>query len=163
MNSIKSLIAILALSLAATPLIRAADQTDTTTAPAEGRRGKGGPRGQGGGRGGQMMNPEARVEQLDRNLTLTTEQKTKLTDIFSKARDDMEGMRQADGDRAANREKMQQAMQATRDQVQSVLTDEQKKKFEALPQGGPGGGRGGEGQRGGPRGGQGQGKRKKGA
>src|SRR5688572_12010739 len=116
MNYVKTLLLILALGFAASPLIHAADAADTATLPAEGRRGKSGARGPGGPGGrGQMANPEARVEQLDRSLGLTTDQKSKLTDIFSKARDEMESMRQGDGDRAANREKMQQSMQATRD------------------------------------------------
>jgi protein CpxP len=153
----------LVLGTAATPLLRAQDQT-TTTAPAEGKRGKGkGARGGRGaeGRGAGMMSPDARVEMLDRELKLTADQKTKLTDIFTKARDEMrDDMQNAKGgDQKAARQKMQQSMQATRDQVAAVLTDEQKKKFEEM---GPGMGQGGQRGGKGPGRGQGSGKRKQG-
>lgn len=146
----------LALGTTTTPLLRAQDQ-DATTAPAEGKRGKG-PRGKGGeGRGPGMMSPEAQVERLDRQLKLTADQKARLTDIYTKARDEMrEEMKNAKGgDRKAGAEKMRQSMQATRDQVAAVLTDEQKKKFEQMDQG-PRGGKGGFGR------GQGGGRRKQG-
>jgi Spy/CpxP family protein refolding chaperone len=144
MKTIKSLLALLSLGVASSALLSAQDQTNPSTPPAEGRRGgkagQRGPGGQGEGRG-QMMNPEARVAQLDRALSLTEDQKSKLTGIFAK-----------------QREEMQQAMQATRDQVQAVLTDDQKKKFEEIDRPGRGGPRG-EGSKGGPRGGQGKRKR----
>lgn len=169
MKPIKSLLLLAAFGLMASPLLQAQDQAATppepSTPPAEGRRGKG--RGPADGEGkqgkGQMMNPEARVAQLDRELSLTADQKTKLTDIFAKQRDEMEAMRGTNkGDREGNRDKMQSMMQSNRTQIESVLTDEQKKKFEARPQGGRGGADGDR-PRGGPGGGQGggQGKRKK--
>jgi periplasmic protein CpxP/Spy len=159
MKTLKLLFISLALGVAGAPLI-AADQTDAP--PSEGRRGKGakkgakrGEAGQDGPQGrGQVMNPDARVANLDRELNLTAEQKTKLTDIFAKSREEMQGMRGGGDDKRANRERMQQMMQATQDQVQSVLTDEQKKKFQEMERpgrGGPGGER--------PR--KGEGKRKK--
>jgi Spy/CpxP family protein refolding chaperone len=162
MKPIKSLLLLAAFGLFASPLLQAQDQAaDPSTPPAEGRRGKrGAGEGQGKqGRGGMMMNPEARVEQLDRELSLTADQKTKLTDIFAKSRTEMEALRDGNtGDREANREKLQSIMQATQQQVQGVLTDEQKTKLRAMP------GRGGDRPRGGPGekgGGQG-GRRKKG-
>lgn len=158
MKPIKSLFLLAAFGLFASPLLQAQDQSpDPSTPPAEGRRGKG--RGPGDGQGkqgrGQMMNPAARVEQLDRELSLTADQKTKLTEIFTKSRDEMESMRgNKSGDREANREKMQSMMQSTQSQVQAVLTDEQKKKLSSMrerggdrPRGGPGEKSGGEGGR----------------
>lgn len=165
MKPIKSLLLLAAFGLFASPLLQAQDQTaNPSNPPAEGRRGKGRGAGDGEGRqgrGGMMMNPEARVEQLDRELSLTADQKTKLTDIFTKSRTEMEALRGSNtGDREANREKMQSIMQATQQQVQGVLTDEQKTKLRAMPgRGGPGGDR----PRGGPGGEGGQGRRKKGA
>jgi len=164
MKSLKSLfLALLALGATQSPLLQAQDAADPASPPAEGRRGKGRGPGDGPQGRGQMMNPQARVEQLDRELGLSADQKTKLTEVFSKARTDMEGLRgSGDGDREANREKMQSIMQATRGDVQAVLTDDQKKKFKSM---GPGPGRGERGEKGPrgdrPQGGGGQGKRKK--
>lgn len=99
-----------------------------------------------------MMSPEARVEQLDKAVSLTAEQKTKITEIYTKAQEDMRAAMRGGGggDREAMREKMMDAMRKTREQVRALLTDEQKTKFDAMPQrgGGDQGGRG-RGKRGG--------------
>lgn len=122
-----------------------ASAQDDATKRGEGRRGRGGPPAEGQGRG-QMMNPEARVEQLDRALTLTADQKTKIKGIYAKTQEEMRSMmrngRDAGGDQSANREKMQKLMQSSRDQVRALLTDEQKKKFDAMAPGGGGRGEG---------------------
>jgi Spy/CpxP family protein refolding chaperone len=162
MNPLKSLLALLALGIAASSPLAAQDQPDPNNPPAEGRRGKGGKRGPGAQGRGQGMDPGARVEQMDRVLGLSPDQKVKISDIFAKAREDVRRSRGGDGDRKANRERMQQAMQATRDQVNTVLTDEQRTKIQARQQQG-GGRQRGKGQRGGKRPGGGQGKRKKNA
>lgn len=89
--------------------------------------------GQGGGQGRMMMKPEDRVKQLDEKLKLSDDQKTKLTAVFTeqveamkKFREEMQG-----GDRDAMREKMQK-MRADNDaKVTAVLTDDQKKTYEA--------------------------------
>jgi Spy/CpxP family protein refolding chaperone len=108
-----------------------------------GRRGKGGQ----GGRG--MMSPEARVEQLDKALSLTAEQKTKITEIYKKAGEDMRAaMQEAKGDRDALRAKMMDMMKKTREDVRATLTDEQKTKFDAMPQRGAGDQGGRRGKRG---------------
>ncbi len=136
--------AVLSLGLLGAPLAQAQDQTKDKANPPreEGRRGGDGAQGR-----GQMMNPEARVKQLDEAVSLTAEQKTKITAIYTKAQEDMRAaMRDGGGDQQANREKMMASMQATRDQVRAVLTDEQKTKFDAMPQrGGRGEGRGRDG------------------
>ena len=161
MKSKSLLLLALSLGFVGSPLLQAQNQAEPAAPTTEGRRGKG--RGPGDGPQGrdQMMTPEARVEQLDRQLTLSTDQKTKLTQVFTKARTDMEGLRgSGDGDRGAKREKIQSVMQGTRSEVQAILTDDQKKKFRAM---GPGRGeRGEKGERGDrPTGGGGPGKRKK--
>lgn len=163
MKSIPSLLlALLTLGALPSPLLQAQEPANPSSPPAEERRQGRGP-GDGPQGRGQMMNPQARVEQLDRELSLSADQKAKLTEVFTKARTEMEGLRGGgDGDRGANREKMQSIMQATRGDVQAVLTDDQKKKFKTM---GPGPGRGERGEKGPrgdrPKGGGGPGKRKK--
>ena len=86
-----------------------------------------------------MMSPDARVEQLDKALSLTSDQKTKVKEIYAKSQESMRSaVRGGGGDRQAAREKMMEMMRSTRDQVRAVLTDEQQKKFDALPQRGAG-------------------------
>jgi Spy/CpxP family protein refolding chaperone len=139
MKTYKSLSLLVAIGALFVAGMQAQDQN---TPPSDGQRGKGGR-----GRGGQMMSPEARVEQLDKALTLTDDQKTKIKDIYTKAADDMRAaMKDANGDREAARAKMMDMMKATRDQVRALLTDEQKKKFDEMPQRGAGD-RGGRGKR----------------
>ncbi len=89
----------------------------------------------GGGRGG--MTPEAQIERIETAVgKLSDEQKTKLTAIYAKAG---EKMRAAGPD--GGREKMMEIMTETRKEVRAVLTPEQQKKFDEMPQrGGPGGG-----------------------
>lgn len=89
---------------------------------------------QGGGQGRMMMKPEERVKQLDEKLKLSDDQKTKLTTVFTEQAETMKKMReemQGGGDRDAMREKMQK-MRADNDaKVTAVLTDDQKKTYEA--------------------------------
>ena len=93
------------------------------------------------------MNADARVQQLDRALTLTADQKTQIKGIYAKAEEDMRAlMRDGGGDQQANRAKLRDSMQSTRDQVRALLTDEQKTKFDAMPAAGGQRGRGAEGK-----------------
>lgn len=142
MKTLNYSIALLSLGLLVSPFAQAQDQAKekSNASRGEGRRG-GGDGAQGRG---QMMTAEARVKQLDEALTLTADQKTKITAIYTKMQDDMRAMmRDGGGDQQANREKMMESMRATRDQVRALLTDEQKAKFDAMPQrGGRGEGRG---------------------
>jgi len=140
MKTLNTSVALLSLGLLVSPWAQAQDQSkESANAPrGEGRRGADGAQGR-----GQMMNAEARVKQLDEVVSLTADQKTKITTIYTKAQDDMRAMmRDGGGEQQANREKMMESMRATRDQVRAVLTDEQKTKFDAMPQRGRGEGRG---------------------
>jgi Spy/CpxP family protein refolding chaperone len=85
------------------------------------------------GRGG---NPDAQVERLDQAVGLTADQKAKIKEIYTK------NMEKA---RDASPEDRRAIMQAQRDGVRAVLTPEQHKKFDEMPQGkgGKGGGKGG--------------------
>ena len=99
---------------------------------------------QGGGGGGRMqMTPEARVAAIDKAVTLTDDQKTKITAIYTADAKKMADLR------AAQDPDMRTKMTAMRTdentQIKALLTDDQKPKFDAylaaMPQGrGPGGG-----------------------
>jgi protein CpxP len=148
MKSLKRLTCLVTLGLVLSPLAQAQDQSNKS---GESRRGRGGDGKSGESQGGRgQMSPEARVEQLDKAVSLTAEQKTKVKEIYAKSAEEMrKAFGDAGGNREGNREKMMELMRSTREQVRVVLTDEQKKKFDELaPQrGGERGGRGkGEGR-----------------
>jgi periplasmic protein CpxP/Spy len=101
---------------------------------------------QGGGGGGRgMMTPEARVAAIDKAVTLTDDQKTKITAIYTADAKKMADLR------AAQDPDMRTKMMAMRTdentQIKALLTDDQKPKFDAyvasMPQGRGGGGGGG--------------------
>lgn len=93
------------------------------------------------------MNPrqtvEQRVQRLDKELTLTEEQKAEITRIYT---EEQESMRKAmssrkeqgaQGDESmmkAHREKMQSQREATDAKVKSLLTPEQASKYDQLKQ-----------------------------
>lgn len=109
MKSLKFLLPVLALGvLAASPLAQAQEKK------------------KGGG-----MSPEARVEQLDQSLTLTAEQKSKILAILEKGRTEMQNVPKEE-----RKDKMAGMMKAQNDQIRALLTPEQQKKFDAMPQGG---------------------------
>ncbi|NTE00594.1 hypothetical protein G6M26_23885 [Agrobacterium tumefaciens] len=89
--------------------------------------------GGGQGRGGMMMKPEERVRQLDEKLKLSDDQKTKLTTVFTEQAEAMKKMREEmqGADRDAMREKMQKFRADNDTKVSAVLTDDQKKTYEA--------------------------------
>lgn len=94
-------------------------------------------KGKGGGGGGGQMTAEARVERLDQAVSLTAEQKAKITAIYKAQAAKMQAIPQEE-----RREKGMALMQDTQKQVRAVLTAEQQAKFDAMPQGrGQGGGR----------------------
>ena len=123
-STIKLLISVLVLGIfASAPLLRAADEAP----PAKGQKG-----GKGGGRG--MQSPDQQVARLDEAVTLTADQKTKALAIYTKAAADIQAIPQEE-----RQAKMREMGQATRDQIRALLTDEQKTKFDAMPQPGRGG------------------------
>jgi Spy/CpxP family protein refolding chaperone len=102
---------------------------------------------QGGGGGRMQMSPADRVAAIDKAVTLTDDQKTKITAIYTadmKKRQDL--MQAQDPDM---RTKMQAMRADENTQIKALLTDDQKPKFDAylasMPQGrgGGGGGQGG--------------------
>jgi len=78
------------------------------------------------------MSPEQRIEQIEQAVgSLSADQKSKITAIYAKLAENMKG---------GDREKMGEMTQAARKDVRAVLTPEQQKKFDDMPQRGGGGG-----------------------
>ncbi|HVS51693.1 MAG TPA: hypothetical protein VHD62_05005 [Opitutaceae bacterium] len=134
-SPVKFILTLLAIGvMASTPMLRAQDDK---APPAEGQRG--GRRG--GGRGGLT------IEAVENAVgKLTDDQKTKITAILDKAQKDRQALFSGG---QPDRAKMQELNDQMRKDIRAVLTDEQAKKFDAMPQGGPGGRRGGGGGPGG--------------
>ena len=84
---------------------------------------------------------EQRIQFLDQNLKFTSDQKTQVTQIFTKAWEQMrsENAGSDQEDRRARWQKMRAAMQEAHKQVRALLTPEQQKTFDTLPQGRRGG------------------------
>jgi Spy/CpxP family protein refolding chaperone len=111
--------------------------------------------GGGGGRGGMMrMTSDQRVDALDKAVTLTADQKTKIKAIYDADMKKMMDLRNSGGDPQDMRPKMMAIRTDENNQIKALLTDEQKPKFDAFvasqmqgrgPGGGPGGAPGGAG------------------
>lgn len=124
-SSLRSFIRVLALGAA---LLPATSMAQNGPAPAEKRGGPG---------GGARMGFEQMVARLDEAVTLTAEQKTKVTAIYQEQMAAMQAIPQEE-----RREKMREAMAATREKIRALLTPEQAKKFDDMSapgRGGPGG------------------------
>jgi Spy/CpxP family protein refolding chaperone len=109
-----SLIAFAALALVSTPALNA---------QAEGK-----------GKGKGQMSPEQQIERLEQAVgTLTADQKTKITAIFKKTAEKMQAMSPED-----RQSKGRELMTAQRTEVRAVLTPDQQKKYDEMPQRGGG-------------------------
>jgi Spy/CpxP family protein refolding chaperone len=114
MKSVKIILSVLALS--ATAFV--------TTGSAQEKKGRG------------QMTTEQRLTRLEEAVgSLTADQKTKITAIYEKSAKDMQAIPQEE-----RREKMGPIMMAAAKEVRAVLTADQQAKFDAMPQGGKGGG-----------------------
>ena len=83
------------------------------------------------------MSPEQQITRIEEAVgSLSAEQKTKITAIYGKLAKDLQAIPQEE-----RREKGGELMMASRKEVRAVLTAEQQAKFDAMPQGGRGGGR----------------------
>lgn len=143
MKSLKFLwITLAAAAIAAAPVMRAQDEKPATPgeAKAERPRGEKGEKGEKGRRGG--MNPQARIEMLDRAVTLTAEQKTKAQEIYAKEVEQMQALRGNGGDMEANRERIGEIRRETREQIAALLTPEQREKFREMADNAKGEGKG---------------------
>ena len=99
------------------------------------------------GGGGMRMTPEARVAAIDKAVTLTDDQKTKITAMYTADMKKMMDLRNSGEDRSTMMPKMMAMRADENTQIKALLTDDQKPKFDAyvasMPQGrGPGGGGG---------------------
>jgi len=98
-------------------------------------QGKGGNRGQGQGQGqGRPMGPQMldRLHNTVNELKLTDEQKPKIDEIFSKAKDDLEKMQPELQDLPMQERgaKVREFTQKLNSDIKAVLTDEQKAEFD---------------------------------
>jgi Spy/CpxP family protein refolding chaperone len=128
------LLLLVAMSLAASIGVRAAD--NASDAP---------PAAPAGDHPRMQEMRERRMKQLDEKLSLTADQKAQINAIWDKAEADARAAREdasatAKEDRRA---KVRESMKAVRQQVRGVLTPEQQKIFDTMPQDRRGGGPGG--------------------
>lgn len=102
------------------------------------------PRGEGhGGQHGGMMNSEAMLDHMSKELNLTDDQKAKVKTILEDQRKQMEELRNdQNSSQEDRRSKMQEIRKSTEEKINGVLNDEQKKKFEEMRKRGPGQGHG---------------------
>jgi len=89
------------------------------------------------GRG--MMSPEQRVDAVDKAVTLTPDQKTKVLALYTEDQKKMQALRESqDPDM---RTKMMDMRKDENSKIKDMLTDEQKPKFDSyvvsMPQGRP--------------------------
>jgi len=102
---------------------------DVAAAPAGENNGPGG-RGPGQG-GGQRRTPAERVEQMKTSLGLSDDQAQKITAVFEAQRPAMEALRNDQSlSRDQRREKMEAMRQTMDQQLSSILTPEQKAKWD---------------------------------
>jgi len=102
---------------------------------------------QGGGGRGMMMTPDQQTDALDKAVTLTPDQKTKVLAMYTADAKKMADLREAqDPDM---RTKMMTMRADEQTQIKALLTDDQKPKYDAylasMPQRGGGRGPGGGG------------------
>jgi Spy/CpxP family protein refolding chaperone len=121
----KLLIALLAASLAAAPMIHAQSAPDHKPAR---EQGPGGP----GGRGGPNL------DMLAQELGLSADQKAKLAPILEQQRAKMQELRDLAPEQ--RREKMRAVREENHKALAAILTPEQLKKFDEMNRGPRGGG-----------------------
>ena len=94
---------------------------------------------QGGGGGGRMrMTPEAQVAAIDKAVTLTDDEKTKITALLTDDQKKMMDLRNSGEDRSTMMPKIQAMRADENTKIKALLTDDQKPKYDAyvasLPQ-----------------------------
>ena len=105
------------------------------------------PAGERGGPGRRQMDPEARLKAMTERLSLTQEQQDKIKAIWAKNAEESKALREKGRDNLTeeDRKKMGELFRKQNEEVQAVLTPEQKEKYgQGFGQGrrrGEGGGR----------------------
>jgi periplasmic protein CpxP/Spy len=84
-----------------------------------------------GGGGRMQMTPEARVAAIDKAVTLTDDQKTKITALMTADMKKMMDIRSSGEDMTTARPKMMAIRTDENTQIKAMLTDDQKPKFDA--------------------------------
>lgn len=99
-----------------------------------------------GGGDGKRMNPEERLKMMTEKLGLTPDQQEKIKAIFEKGKAEREAFKAAGGERTEEEKtKFRETMKAQRDEIDAVLTPEQRDKVKEMRKNrekGPGGDRG---------------------
>ena len=83
------------------------------------------------GQGRRQLDPEARLKTMTEKLSLTQEQQDKIKTVWAKSADDMKALREKGRDNLteADRTKMRETFQKQNEEVQAILTPEQKEKY----------------------------------
>lgn len=84
-----------------------------------------------GGGGGMRMSPDDRVAAIDKAVTLTDDQKTKVKAIFEADQKKMADLRNSGEDFQTLRPKMMEIRNQENTQIKALLTDDQKTKYDA--------------------------------
>ncbi|MGB7590495.1 MAG: hypothetical protein WBO19_04560 [Terriglobia bacterium] len=97
-----------------------------------------GPSGEHMGRG-HRMSPDEELQSLDKTLKLTDDQKSQIKPILEDRQQKMQSLRSdtslSEQDR---RSKMRSIREESNSKIRNLFTDDQKKKFDEMPQHGPG-------------------------
>lgn len=119
MKRIRTAVSAAVLALGAAMAAQAQNPTPQGQPPAQG--------GMGMGRGMGM------AQMLMKDITLTADQQTKFDAIQAKYREQMQAARaeMQGGDRDAARAKMRELMSKQSEEIKAILTDDQKKQFDA--------------------------------
>lgn len=84
------------------------------------------------------MSAEDRTKRLTEQLSLTTDQAKKVLAIYKRSEEEMQKIRDAaDGDRETMRESMRGQREKVNKEIETLLTAEQKTKFEEIRKQGP--------------------------
>jgi periplasmic protein CpxP/Spy len=91
------------------------------------------------GRGPMRMDPSRQLERMTRELSLTADQQGQIKPMLVDRQQKMEAVFQDQSlSQEDRRAKMQSIRQDSRSKIEGVLNDNQKQKFEAMEQRGPG-------------------------
>lgn len=130
LNLILSLAAMLIFS--ANALAGARQDAQSSQQPTA-QSGTGHGHGAGEGRGhGMMVSPDAMLEHMSTELTLTDDQKAKIKPILEEQSKQMQDLREGTSASEDRRAKMKQIHENTMSQIRPILTPDQQKKLDEM-------------------------------